>query len=176
MSEGYIGEIRMFGGNFAPVNWALCNGQLISIAQVQALFSLIGTTYGGDGVHTFALPNLQGRLALGFGQGPGLSNYAIGQTGGSEEVALTVGTMPGHSHFLMATTTTADQTVPTGRLTGKLASGDLYTLPGSPAPTTGNLATQACGNTGGSLPHNNMKPDHGVTFIISLFGNFPSHN
>jgi microcystin-dependent protein len=122
MANPFIGEIRMFGGNFAPRQWALCDGQLLSIAQYQALFSLLGTTYGGNGVSTFALPNLQGRLALGYGQGPGLSNYALGQTGGSETVTLTTSTMPGHNHSLLATTNAGDQTDPTGHLTGKLAS------------------------------------------------------
>ena len=176
MSQAYIGEIRLFGGNFAPRDWALCNGQIQAINQNQALFSLIGTTFGGNGTSTFALPNMQGRLALGFGQGPGLSDYTIGQTSGSEQVTLTTTTMPGHSHTLMATTNSADQTDPTGKLTGKLASGNLYALPGNPAPTTGNLNAQSCGNTGGSLPHTNLMPALCITYIICLFGIFPSRN
>jgi len=176
MANPFIGEIRMFGGNFAPRQWALCNGQLLSIAQYQALFSLLGTTYGGNGVSTFALPNLQGRLALGYGQGPGLSNYALGQTGGSETVTLSVNTMPGHTHFLSATTTGADQMLPTGQLTGKLSAGNLYVEPGSQSPTLGNLNSQSCGNSGGSQPHPNLMPALCVTFIISLTGIFPSRN
>ena len=178
MSEPYVGEIRMFGGNFAPLTWAFCNGQLLSIAEYETLFSLIGTTYGGDGQSTFALPNLQGRLAVGMGQGPGLSNYGLGQTGGSEEVTLLTTNMPSHMHTLQATTTNATLSSPTGNLTGAVTgnSAFLYTKPGSPGPTLGNLSTQACSNAGGSQPHENIMPLQCVSFIISLYGIYPSRN
>ena len=103
MAEAFLGEIRMFGGNFAPVGWAFCQGQLLPISQNTALFSLLGTTYGGDGVQTFALPDLQGRVPLGMGQGPGLSPYVEGQTGGAESFTLTTQQMPAHSHAVAAT-------------------------------------------------------------------------
>jgi microcystin-dependent protein len=176
MTQPYIGEIRMFGGNFAPQNWAFCNGQATSIAQNQVLYSLIGTTYGGDGQSTFNLPNLQGRLCVGMGQGNGLSNYTIGQTGGTETVTLTATTMAAHSHPLLATSTPANQVSPAGLLTGTAPAGFMYTVPGSPAPTFGNLNQQACTSTGGSQPHPNLMPSLCVTFIIALFGIFPSRS
>lgn len=177
MTQPYIGEVRMFGGSFAPLNWAFCNGQTMSIAQNDVLFSLIGTTYGGDGQSTFNLPNLEGRLAVGMGQGVGLSPYAIGQVGGAEEVTLTATTMAAHSHPLMATTTPANQTSPGGFLTGTApSSGFMYTVTGSPTPKLGNLDQKACTSTGGSQPHPNLMPSLCVTFIIALFGIFPSRS
>ena len=112
MTQPYVGEIRMFGGNFAPSNWAFCNGQTLAISQYQVLFTLIGTTYGGNGTTTFNLPNLQGQLAVGMGQGGGLSNYALGQMGGVESVTLTTSTMPSHNHLLDASKTTATSEQP----------------------------------------------------------------
>lgn len=181
MSEYYVGEIRMFGGNFAPQNWALCNGQLLSISQNDTLFSLIGTTFGGDGVSTFALPNLQGRIGVGQGQGPGLSNRVLGQTAGSEEVMLTTPTMPGHSHMLMATLTDVNSaSVGSGVLPGKptVANAHFYTIPvqGSPDPVPKELAVGACTNSGGNQLHDNIMPSLCVTFIIALYGIYPSRN
>lgn len=173
MSESYIGEIRMFGGNFPPYQWAFCNGQIMSIAQNDALFSLIGATFGGDGRTTFALPNLQGRIAVGMGQGPGLSNYNLGQIGGSEKVTLLTANIPAHNHSLMATTTTADNASPTGLLTGTAPTGQMYR---SGSVTTGDLSTQACGDAGGNQPHENIMPLQCVSFIISLYGIYPSRN
>src|SRR5579863_4237911 len=112
MTQPYVGEVRMFGGNFAPSNWAFCNGQTMSISQYQVLFTLIGTTYGGDGQTTFNLPNLQGRLGVGMGQGGGLSNYVLGQSAGVEAVTLTTTTMAAHNHPLMASQTTATLNYP----------------------------------------------------------------
>jgi microcystin-dependent protein len=175
MVQPYVGEVRMFGGNFAPVGWALCNGQSMSISEYEVLFNLIGTTYGGNGTTTFNLPNLQGRLCVGMGQGPGLSNYAIGQVGGTETVTLTTAQMPSHVHTLSATTTTAGLGTPTNNLTGAVAKPQLmYTIPGSPAPITGSLNVNSCTLTGGNQPHTNLMPSLCVSFIIALFGIYPS--
>lgn len=180
MTQPYVGEIRMFGGNFAPSNWAFCNGQTLPISQYNTLYALIGTTYGGNGQTTFNLPNLQGQLGVGMGQAPGLSPYTIGQTGGVESVTLTTNTMPGHNHLLMASNTTATMNSPTGNLTGagstSPAVATLYTLPGSPAPTMGKLNAQSVANNSGNLPHPNMMPSLCVSFIISLYGIFPSQS
>ncbi len=180
MTQPYVGEIRMFGGNFAPRTWMFCNGQSLPISQYQTLYTLIGTTYGGNGTTTFNLPNLQGQLGVGMGQGPGLSNYAIGQTGGVESVTLTTSTMPGHSHSLMASKVTATTNSPTGNLTGATPTSPthavLYTLPGSPAPTMGTLNAQSVALNSGNLPHPNMMPSLCLSFIISLYGIFPSQS
>jgi microcystin-dependent protein len=180
MSTPFIGEIRMFGGGFAPRDWAFCNGQLLSIAQNAALFALIGTTFGGDGVTTFALPNLQSRLPIGEGQGPGLSNRVIGQASGSENVTLTQATMPGHSHLLNATTaaaTTPDvgpQVLP-GTVT---APATMYTVNDgtSPPPTPQVLGPGSVTPSGGNQAHSNLMPSLCVSFIISMQGIFPSRN
>jgi microcystin-dependent protein len=179
MVQPYIGEVRMFGGSFAPATWAFCNGQSLSIATYQALYSLIGTTYGGNGTTTFNLPNLQGRLCVGMGQGPGLSNYTIGQAAGTETVTLSVAQMPMHPHSLNATTTTASLGTPVNNLTGNAtpltpSQQHMYTTTGSPSPTLGNLNVNACSFAGGSQPHNNLMPSLCVSFIIALFGIFPS--
>jgi microcystin-dependent protein len=178
MTNPYIGEVRMFGGSFAPINWALCNGQPMAISQYDVLFNLIGTTYGGDGVQTFNLPNLQGRLCVGIGQGTGLSNYVIGQMGGTEQVTLNAQTSPAHPHPFMATMTGATLTNPTNNLLASAPSGGhLYTInTSSPAPTFGNLSSQACSTTGGSQPHDNLMPSQCVSFIIALYGIFPSQS
>jgi microcystin-dependent protein len=177
MAQPYIGEVRMFGGNFAPVNWAFCNGQAMSIAEYSTLYTLIGTTYGGNGTTTFNLPNLQGRLCVGMGQGPGLSNYVIGQSGGSETVTLTSSQMPLHNHALSATTTTASLGTPANNLTGNatpLTPSGQRMYSGAPGQTTGNLNTNSCSLAGGNQPHPNLMPSLCVTFIIALFGIFPS--
>lgn len=179
MAQPFIGEVRMFGGNFAPLDWAFCSGQTISISQNPTLYSLIGTSYGGDGVSTFALPNLQGRLSVGTGQGSGLSPYTIGQTGGVETVALTSTTMPSHAHTLVASTAVANQTNPGGNLTATApgSGGSLmYTTASSTTPTKGNLNAQACSSAGGSQPHTNLMPSLCVSFIIALYGIFPSQS
>lgn len=182
MSDPYLGEIRMFGGNFAPANWALCNGQLLSISQYSALFSLIGTTYGGNGTSNFALPNLQGRIPVGQGQGPGLSNYTIGQMAGSEAVTLTSETMPAHTHILCATlTNVSSPSINASVVPGKPTDGNnphFYTIPasGKPAPVIKAFPPSACTNAGGGQPHDNMMPSLCVNFIISLSGIFPSRN
>ena len=180
MVTPYLGELRPFAGNFAPRNWAMANGQLLSIAQNSALFSLIGTTYGGNGVQNFALPNLQGALAINQGQGPGLTARTLGEIGGSENVTLLQGNLPIHSHTLNATTTpaTTNAVGPTViPAMPPMAKAELYNATtGSPAPTPVALAPQACGITGGSLPHSNMMPALVITYIIALSGIFPSRN
>jgi len=166
----FIGEIRMFAGNFAPQGWVFCDGQLLPIAENTALFNLIGTTYGGDGEQTFALPDLRGRVPVHQGTSSGLSTI-LGQVGGVEEVTLTAQQIPLHSHPLMAAATPALATAePTGSLPA-IASTALYSVPAS-----GTLAMDpaAVGASGGSQPHTNLAPFLCVNFIISLFGIFPS--
>jgi microcystin-dependent protein len=179
MTQPFIGEIRMFGSNFAPQGWMFCSGQTISISQNTALFSLIGTFYGGNGTTTFQLPNLQGRLPVHYGQGPGLSVYSIGQSGGVETVALNTTQMPQHSHSLNASTATATLSSPTNNVTGAAPLTPiptvLYTNPGTPA-TVGNLLPQAVGANGSGLPHSNIMPYLCVSFIIATVGIFPSRN
>jgi len=169
MSSPFIGEIRMFGGNFAPVGWAFCNGALIPISQNDALFNLIGTTYGGDGQSTFALPNLQSRVPVHVGPG-----FALGQTGGVEAVTLSSSQIPSHSH-VPEFTTSGQQQGPTGAAslasaTSTQAHLQIYS---TAAPDT-QFSPSAVGSTGGSQPHDNMIPFLCVNFIISLFGIFPS--
>jgi len=182
MSNVYVGQITMFGGNFAPRGFAFCNGQLQSIAQNQALFSLIGTTYGGDGVSTFALPNLQSRLAIHMGQGPGLSNYVIGQSGGAPSVTLSTATTPAHTHTLVATVGPANTgSVGSGVLpatTGGVANVEFYATPvqGQPALTPVAMNSGVCSNNGGSQPHSNLMPSLCISFVIALQGIFPSRN
>ena len=181
MSNAFLGQITMFGGNFAPRGWAFCNGQLLPIAQNDALFTLIGTTYGGDGITTFALPNLQSRLPIHFGQGPGLSAYQMGQAAGVPNVTLTVQQLPAHSHFLDATTVAATSTTIANNLVNATVIGDsnplFYWTPQqgeTPAPVP--MAQQACGISGGNMPHDNLMPSLCITFIIALQGIFPSRN
>lgn len=179
MSEPFLGEIRMFGGNFAPKSWALCNGQLLSIQQNSALFSLMGTTYGGNGIQNFQLPNLQSRLPIGQGNGPGLTPRVIGELGGEESVTITTATMPQHNHIFMGSTAASTATqIGASVLPAKSPSnGGFYALnTGSPAPTIGVLNAASVGNSGGSQGHSNIMPYMCITFIIALAGVFPSRN
>jgi microcystin-dependent protein len=155
----------MFAGNFAPAGWAFCNGQLMSIAENDALFSLIGTTYGGDGQTTFALPNLQGQLAIH--QGPG---FVIGQTGGSETVTLTGNQLPVHSHSFQCSLDAGGQKVPWGYVPA-VSPGSAYH---QSAPTTALAPLSIQGDPGGGQPHDNMQPYQCVSFIISLYGIYPT--
>jgi microcystin-dependent protein len=173
MSDCYIGEIRMFGGNFAPVGWAFCDGSLLSIAQYDALFNLIGTTYGGDGQTTFALPDLRGRFPVHQGQGAGLSPRTLGEMAGSESVTLQLTQIPSHNHIPVASTTAGNSNDPGGMYWASSASVPQY-LPGDQANT--NMNTGAIGSTGGSQPHDNMQPYLVINFIISLEGIYPSQN
>lgn len=174
MSTPFIASIIMFGGNFAPRGWAFCNGQLLSIAQNTALFSILGTTYGGNGQTTFALPDLRGRVPLHHGQGPGLSSYSLGQQAGSETETLTTNQMPAHQHSftIVANNAEGGQTKAAGRYLGK-SDAAIY------APTTDNTAMGAQPPTsivGGNQPFEIVQPYLCVSFIIALEGIFPSRN
>jgi microcystin-dependent protein len=178
--EGMIGEIRLFAGNFAPKNWSYCNGATINIASNTALFSILGTTYGGNGTTNFQLPNLQSRVAIGAGQGPGLSPYVLGQAAGVESVTLTVPQMPAHVHSgtgmfaPFADSAGNDETNPGGEFIGKPAA-DLFceTPEGvmAPFPVSISLAPQ-----GGNQPHSNLMPLLGMNYVICMYGIFPSRN
>ncbi|MBZ5507914.1 MAG: tail fiber protein [Acidobacteriia bacterium] len=165
MSSPFIGEIRMFAGNFAPVGWAFCNGALIPISENDALFNLIGTTYGGDGQETFALPNLQSRIPVHVGPG-----FALGQSGGTESVTLTTSQIPAHSHVPQCNSGTGNLLVPTGGVWAQPTTGTDYS---DVAPSL-NMDPAALQSSGGSQPHDNMVPFLVVNFILSLFGVFPS--
>lgn len=172
MSEAYLGEIRMFGGNFAPLGWALCWGQTLSIAQYDALYTLLGTTYGGDGQNTFNLPDLRGRVPVHAGQRQGSSTYVLGQTGGVETVTLVTNQIPAHTHTMLASTATAAQANATGNVLGASAQALLYYV----APANLPMAAQAGPTGGGGTPHDNMQPYLCVNYIIALEGIFPSQN
>lgn len=167
MAQPYVGEIRMFAGNFAPAGWMFCEGQLLPISENETLFQLIGTTYGGDGQSTFALPDLRGRLPIHQGNG-----FVLAETGGAEEITLTVNQIPAHSHPLLASSSLASVASPQGNLVAqsRQAGIDLYI---EDTPTV-NMAANAIGPVGGSQPHTNFQPYLCVSFIISLFGIFPS--
>jgi microcystin-dependent protein len=183
MTTPFVGQITMFAGNFAISGWAFCNGQLMSIAQNQALFSLLGTTYGGDGISTFMLPNLQSRVAVGQGNGAGLSPYALGQTGGTEGVTLSLQQMPSHTHAFVASTTPA---VSGGQTPGStvvpgvpsVTSGHFYVVNDgtTPPPVSETLTGGACGQSGANQQHSNLMPSLCVTYIIALVGIFPSRS
>lgn len=191
MEEAYIGEVRLFAGNFAPRNWAFCHGQLIAIRQNTALFSILGTTYGGDGINTFALPNFINHVGIGVGNGLGLSARVLGEKGGEKNVTLLTHEMPSHTHEteltgqpkLKVSSSPATQTVP---ITGSSIAQPGFLVNGSFAPTMGvnleeptlelnanidmKLRTQA---SSGSIPHNNMQPYIGMNYVICLYGIFP---
>ncbi|MDM1548515.1 phage tail protein [Empedobacter falsenii] len=191
MEEAYIGEVRLFAGNFAPRNWAFCQGQLMAISQNTALFSILGTTYGGDGRTTFGLPDFRDHVGIGVGQGPGLSERVLGETGGEENVTLSTQDMPSHTHGVVMTdqpklkvsSSPATQTIP---ITGSSIAQPGFLVNGSFAPTMGvnleepevevnanidmKLRTQV---SGGSIPHNNMQPYIGMNYVICLYGIFP---
>ena len=171
MSEPYIGQIIMFGGNFAPRNYALCAGQIQAISQNTALFSLLGTTYGGDGRTTFALPDLRGRAPIHTGQGPGLSSRPMGQVSGEEGVTLLATQMPGHTHGVNATDNTASQPSPVGHIPAADLAGQ-PTVYSAQNPNA-TMSPQSIGLTGGSTPHNNMQPYQVINYCIALYGLFP---
>jgi microcystin-dependent protein len=165
MANPYVGEIRMFAGNFAPVGWMFCDGQLLAIAENDTLFALIGTTYGGDGQTTFGLPDLRGRIPIHRG-----SSHVLAQAGGTETVTLTVQQMPAHTHALEGSSSPADPlSSPGGSLLADAGANSIY------GPSVGTaMSTQAVSTNGGNGPHDNMAPYQCVSFIISLFGIFPS--
>ncbi len=174
MSEPFIAEIRIFAGNFAPRGWAFCDGQLLPIAQNTALFSLIGTTYGGDGRTTTALPNLQGRAPMHPGRGPGLTSRRLGQRGGSDTITLVEAQMPNHTHQLngdLAQTDEEGTTNPSNQRTGRTDASDrIY----GTATNLVSMADAALQSSGGSQSHNNMQPFLTINFIIALVGLYPS--
>ncbi len=178
MPEGFIGMIVLYGCNFAPRGWSLCAGQLIPIAQNTALFSLLGTTYGGNGTTTFALPDLRGRVPVGMGQGPGLSNYVIGEQAGSENVTLLQTEMPQHNHGFKVANTSSSLAVPAAG--ASIANytdinGDGGQLYKSLSPNIA-LHPASVGNAGGNIPHNNMQPYLTMNFCIAMQGVFPARN
>lgn len=172
MSEPFIAEIRIFAGNFAPRGWAFCNGQLLPVAQNTALFSLIGTTYGGDGRTTTALPNLEGRAPMHPGRGPGLTARRLGQRGGVESVTLTETQMPSHRHTARASDDTANQRIPTNYIPAR-GLGRGATLFSN---STNYVTMRSLSNTGGSQAHNNLQPFLTLNFIIALVGLYPSRS
>jgi microcystin-dependent protein len=174
MTNQFVGEIRVFGFNFAPVNWALCHGQLVAISQNTALFSILGTTYGGDGVSTFGLPNLQDRLATHVGQGPDLSNWVLGEIQGETSHTLTINEVPTHTHQAVG----ADGVAFAGQLAAPAANAYYGRERGGAYANSANstLHPSAIGFAGGSQPHSNTMPTLGMNYNIALFGIFPSRN
>lgn len=170
MAQPYVGEIRMFAGNFAPNGWMFCEGQTLPISENEVLFQLIGTTYGGDGEETFNLPNLASRIPIHMGTGPDGTTYQIGEMAGTEQETLTVQQIPLHSHALAASQAQAADQSPSGAVLAQSTVADMY-IQDSP---DGNLAPNAVSPAGGSQPHENTQPFLCVNFIISLFGIFPS--
>jgi microcystin-dependent protein len=169
VSGPFAGEIRMFAGNFAPVGWMFCAGQLLPISEYETLFNLIGTTYGGDGTSTFALPDLRSRLPVA--QGPG---FALGQAGGAETVTLTTSQIPAHSHLFQASTATGAQRSPANNVVAAIGGGaSAAYIVGTPSAA---MAPDSIGSAGGSQPHDNMQPFLVISFIISMFGVYPSQS
>ncbi len=166
MAQPYVGEIRMFAGNFAPAGWMFCEGQLMPISENETLFQLIGTTYGGDGQSTFALPDLRGRIPIHNGNG-----FILAETGGAEEITLTAAQIPAHTHALVATTDLANSASPADAYLSATATGNKIYSTASPSIP---LSAQEISPTGGSQPHTNFQPYLCVDYIISLFGIFPS--
>jgi microcystin-dependent protein len=164
MAQPYVGEIRMFAGNFAPAGWMFCEGQLLPISENETLFQLIGTSYGGDGQSTFSLPDLRGRIPIHQGNG-----FVLAEAGGAEDVTLTAQQIPSHSHPLLASTATALNSSPTGSLLGNQTLANMYVEDVANV----DLAATAIGPVGGSQPHTNFQPYLCVSFIISLFGIYP---
>jgi microcystin-dependent protein len=165
MAQPYVGEIRLFAGNFAPAGWMFCEGQLLPISENETLFNLIGTTYGGDGQNTFALPDLRGRLPIHQGGG-----FALAQNGGAETVTLNVNQIPAHTHPFLASSDIANSPDPTNSLVARSPQIKMFLN----ANASVTMSTQFLSNTGGDQPHNNFQPYLCVDFIISLFGIFPS--
>lgn len=172
MADPFVAEIRIVTFNFPPLGWAFCNGQILPLSQNTALFSLLGTMYGGNGQSTFALPNLQGRAAIHHGQGQGLSDRFIGEEGGSEFVTLLESEIPFHNHNLMAANQPGDVNLPTGNTLARSSNVSAYGTTASTVQMKPNALTPA----GGSLPHNNMQPYLTLNFVIALQGIYPPRN
>ncbi len=173
MATPFIGEIRIFAGNFAPRGWAKCDGQLLATSQNDALFALLGTTYGGNGRDTFGLPDLRGRVPIHEGSGPGLTRRSLGSKGGVERAVVAPGQIAAHGHAFLGSTNAADATAPAGRAMGVSTSGNVY---GSGGPAQSLSSESITPTTGGGASHANVMPFQCVCFIICLFGIFPSRN
>jgi microcystin-dependent protein len=179
MSNPFLGELRLFAGNFNPRGWAFCAGQILPIAQNDALYALIGTTFGGDGQVTFGLPDLRGRVPVGQGQGGGLSSYVVGQASGTESVTVSVNQMPQHNHTVTVSSADATATTPTGAVPARPSSttvGFLYIDPAASGTTDAPPNAAAISAVGGNGPHDNMAPSLVLNYIIALEGVFPSRN
>jgi microcystin-dependent protein len=174
MSDPFVGQLALVAFNFNPIGWQIAAGQILSISQNAALFSLLGTQYGGNGTSNFALPNMQGNVAIGFGQSPGLSQYFIGETGGSSAVTLLATETPNHNHTCLARAFLADQTTPVGNSLAESKVGSLYT--NIPTPLTPMAPAALPAFNGGSQPHQNMMPFLGMYWIIAFQGVFPARN
>lgn len=171
MSEPFVGEIRMFAGNFAPRGWAFCDGQLLAVSQNDALFSLLGTIYGGDGRTTFGLPDMRGRIPVHAGSGPGLSPIRLGEKAGAENVTLTVNQLPSHKHDVSANSAAATSSDPTGKVSANTSPTNVYSTSLATPQTMNSAAITA---TGGSQSHSNLMPSLCVHFIMALVGIYPS--
>ena len=172
MSQPFVGQLILGGWNFAPAGWQLCDGSLLPISQFETLFNLIGTTFGGDGQSTFAVPDLRGRVPVGTGSGGGLSTYVLGQTGGQETVTLNLSQLPQHTHMLMANGAPASSPFPSGNTPSQTTAHAYH----SGAPSSSAMSGQMCGPAGNTLPHDNWQPYQVLNWCISLFGIFPSPN
>lgn len=170
MAQPYVGEIRIFAGNFAPAGWMFCDGSLLPIAENEVLFQVIGTTYGGDGQETFALPDLRSRIPIHYGTSPEGTIYQLGDRGGAEEVTLTTNQIPSHSHAMVANGTVASSSIPDNNIYAATTGFDAYIA----APDGGYMPANTLGSAGSSQPHTNMQPYLCINYIISLFGIFPS--
>lgn len=170
--EPIMGQLMIFGGNFCPRGWADANGQLLSISQHQALFSILGTTYGGDGRTTFGLPDLRGRVPIHQGQGPGLTNRRLGEKGGAERHTLNVQEIPGHTHTLVGSPDRPNQKVPNNNLLGSPKKGGQFTN----SPNLAPMNSKSVGTTGGGRAHNNMQPFQTLRYCVALQGIYPSRN
>lgn len=176
MADPFLGQLLLVGFNFAPYQWAPCNGQLIPISSNQALFALLGVNFGGDGIRTFGLPNLQGNVAVGFGQGPGLTQYSLGEIGGATNVTLSVGEVPAHTHTPQASSLPADQINPSGFVFAKSEAGNVYNN-AKPTPGLSPMSTSAITPfNGGPVGHNNMMPFQALNWVIAMAGIFPSRS
>jgi microcystin-dependent protein len=176
MATPYVGEIRLFPYNFAPLGWMDCGGQLLSIAEYEVLYVLLGTTYGGDGVQTFALPDLRGRAPIHQGQGPGLTNRVLGERAGTETVTLTNAQVPAHTHAIYATTAAATSTTPGPGLLPAAVSGDTFYVNTIAGNNAAAMSAQATTTAGGSQPHENTMPTLTARWCIAFAGIFPSQN
>ena len=174
MSTPYVGEIRLFPYNFAPNGWFDCDGRLLPISEYDVLYSLVGTVYGGDGVNTFALPDLRGRVPIHQGTGPGMGTYVLGQLAGTETVTLLPNELPAHSHAFYAADSAASSAAPSGTLQLGSVSGDTLYTNNTPGIASGDLAATAVGSAGGSQPHDNTMPTLTARFCIAWAGVYPS--